>query len=423
MSSSLKNSDTRPLPEGWTEHFDSEYYVDLVPEPPRVTFIHPCDLEGKHPTSAPANSREHPSKQRLSQRPVGPRKSSTASLNPALHDTTQRQRRATVAQQLYASSLNPGSRQLLLTPDPPPHHQQSVSSSPGPEDVASSSSTYSSRKNPVSSTSSSLLNLDHHDPRKVFDCTRMAPGVRRMTVNGTGLPRNLAPGSSPRDGKGYGAHELYHPSVSNVTPSPVPPKDTPDNHPRGSALPMLTTQDTRLIGSSSSQSETLSLAARGAESAPDVMSPLDSDIYSGVTEDGLLVAPGKPSVFTPSKSSATLDVSSLKGKRPESSSLSQASAKMSSTDTGILQPKPIRPMQGVSLNLQVQAAVMAETREDDSTKHPKSTRKSQLLKNFSLGISKGKTKVLIDPYPEDASSYGDSLTSKFDESFVLVNTN
>jgi len=241
-----------------------------------------------------------------------------------------------------------------------------------------------------------------------------------MTVNGTNLPRNLAPGSSPRDGRGYDAHELYPPSVSNnVTPSPIPPKDTPNNHSQRSAL---LKQGTRLHGSPSSRPDKLSsnaLGASGLRLTPDITSPASNDVYSAVTEDGLLVVPSKSSVLGLAATASPLDVSSLKDEQPEASSSSRASAKISPTNTGILQPKPIRPMKGVSLNLQVQAAVMAQTRQD-SIKAPKSKRKSHLLKNLNLGISKGKTRVLIDPYTEDTSSYGESLASKFDDSFMLV---
>lgn len=404
----------------------NRYYVDLVPEPPRVTFIHPCDSEGKHPASAPANSREHSNTTRP--RPVGPRKSSTASINPAPHDSIQRPRRATVAQQLYASSLNLGSRQSLQTSDSTSHRPQAVSSSPGPEDVAFNPTTYSSKKKAVSSTSSSLLNIDHHDPRKVFDCTRMAPsGIRRMTVNGTSLPRNLnlAPGPSPRDGRGYDAHELYHPSVSNsVTPSPILPRDTPDNVSRRSVLHTPPTQVARLQGSSSSRPSNLSSSAlvpplRG--SATDVKSPQGSDTYSAVTEDGLLLVPKKASSLTPSSATTSTSPIDTSSSRHDASS-SRPRIRIS-TDTGILQPKPIRPMKGVSLNLQVQAAVMTETREEDSVKVPENKRKSRLLKNFSLGISKGKAKVVIDPYSEDGSGYGDPLGTRFDDSFILVDSN
>jgi hypothetical protein len=108
------NPDSRPLPAGWAEHFDSQcvlnprfwvarvttgerssfastnmhdgYYVDLNSEPPsRVAFVHPCDGITQ-PLSVPSLGMGP-------QRPIEPR------------EGTNRSRRATVAQQLYASSM------------------------------------------------------------------------------------------------------------------------------------------------------------------------------------------------------------------------------------------------------------------------------------------------------------------------------
>ena len=65
------------------------YYVDLNSELP---FVYPCDGTTQ-PSSAPSLGMGRPPQIRSSQMPIGPRK------------TINRSERATVAQQLYASSM------------------------------------------------------------------------------------------------------------------------------------------------------------------------------------------------------------------------------------------------------------------------------------------------------------------------------
>jgi hypothetical protein len=80
-------------------------------------------------------------------------------------------------------------------------------------------------------------------------------------------------------------------------------------------------------------------------------------------------------------------------------------------------------MQGISLNLQVQVADISEaSHEDEGAQTSKSKRKNQLLKNFGLGVNKGKgkAKALIDPYDGDQV---DGPASRMDDSFVLVDSN
>ncbi|PPQ67382.1 hypothetical protein CVT25_005961 [Psilocybe cyanescens] len=427
MQLPLQNSDTRTLPEGWADHFDSErqiwYYIDLHSEKPRVSFAHPCDLDRQHPSSAPARVKEHLNPTRSLQRPVGPRKNSSASVNSVIRET-QRARRATVAQQLYASGLTlaAGGSTGLRTPSAT-FRCPSVSNSPASDEVASNSAKGST----VSSTSPPPLSphLDTHHPRNFFDCTRLAPGTRRMTVNGarpslTPTPMQLAsdPGAQS-DGASYAAAQaFYHPSVSvavNLSPSPMPisAKD-PSNaqiaqlNKASSQRPRITTPYNNAFSSSTSSLRSNRIA--------------DKNSYNSTTEDDLLIMPNyaaSHTLFTP------LNVSTLQNAQPETSGSSKKPRGLPPlATTTILQPKPIRPMHGISLNLQVQVAGVAEAPTHGETS--KSKRKSQLL-NFGLGGSKGVWKGkerLVEP-PEEGSGAPSGIgmlasNNNMDDSFVLV---
>ncbi|KDR85222.1 hypothetical protein GALMADRAFT_233943 [Galerina marginata CBS 339.88] len=435
MQSMFKNPDSRPLPEGWAEHFDSQrriwYYVDINAKPPRATFVHPCDVDGKQPASAPA---KYGSIVRILQRPVGPRTNASASLNAGSRNG-RRARSATVAQQLYASSLTTSaSREPPLAADRSFLRQPSMSPSPTSDEVAFASSSntpyYTSKSSNVSSTSSSSsTNLGTHYPRNLFDCTRLAPGTRRMTVNGPQPSQPSSSGSERQDGVTHVARALYHPSV-NTTPSPIPLQGLLDNNLRRVTIPVQK--------SSGILSNAPSIAhSNGIPQSP--MSPMtilsasrlninptsqDTKQYTAITDDNLMIMPQSMSIASSalSASPVALDVASLQDEQPVVASSSQASRHIpqTNTDTDILQPKPIRPLKGISLNLQVQVAAMSETLDKDEgvQSYSKSKRKSQLLKNFGFG--KGKAKMVMDPNDGDVSSQADG--HRVDESFVLVDT-
>ncbi|KAF4623216.1 hypothetical protein D9613_002004 [Agrocybe pediades] len=360
MSQSLRNPDSRPLPEGWAEHFDSArhiwYYVDLNVEPPRVTFAHPCDLDGQYPSSAPARVKEHPSINRNIQKPTGPRKNSSVSVNAIIRET-QRARRATVAQQMYASSMTSSSSSTASTSGSI-SRRSSIRASESPVEGAGCAPKGAavSSKN-VSPTSPTGMHLDTHDPRNFFDCTRLAPGSRRMTVNGS---HSSTPSfqNQHRSSSNGAVYSLY-PSSVNPSPSPLqPPKDLPDGQ-------------------------------RSAQPTPSARTPIIT--FSGNFSPPAMMISSSP---TPDRSTAN---------------------STSPTNLDILQPKPIRPMKGISLNLQVQvAAGIADT--PSYTDNAKSAGRNPLLKNFRFSTGKMSSKGKGRSHSREA----DEVASRMDNSLVLI---
>ncbi|KAH9486713.1 hypothetical protein JR316_0000778 [Psilocybe cubensis] len=430
MQHSLHNPDTRTLPEGWADHFDSQYYVDLYAEKPRVSFAHPCDLDNQQPSSAPARVKEGVRSTRCLQKPIGPRKNSSASINTIIRET-QRNRRATVAQQLYASSgvipSTGASSPLGFRSSSASLRRPSVSNCPAPEEAAC----LSSKCSIVSATSSSPLpvspHIDNHHPRNFFDCTRLAPGTRRMTVNGArpSLMQTSIPVKSDAGAHSYtSTQSFYHPSVSTSvknSPSPVlistqecpdTPAQTVQSNKSYSQRPLITI----LSNNAPDQSSTSSRFYAGKTA--------ESTTYKVSTEDHVLVVPNQ--VSTQTSSTTTLNMSTLESASPGASGGSKKPRSLPpiNTTTPILQPKPIRSLRGISLNLQVQVAGITET-PNTEVEPSKNKAKSQ-LSNLSLRSNskwKGKQKQ-VDP-PEDMSgapSVVGTFASSIDNSYILMDS-
>ncbi|KAF8203736.1 hypothetical protein BJ912DRAFT_210334 [Pholiota molesta] len=268
MQPLTRNPIQRQLPDGWIEHFDSQrnlwYYVDLNTDPPRVTLVHPSEFNDKHPSSAPARVKDHGQQPRSShvQRPIGPRQSASTSSNSIPHPS-QRPRRATVAQQLYASSLTVGSKDLLIattiseTSSRTSSNSGSGSATPLSDNIVSipssstscpsSSSTSSSTRVSPTSPAAPAPSIDVHNPKYFLDYARLA-GTRRVTYSGPQPfigPRSsgkaLASGSAGSQNKvAFGADAFYPSSVKTSLSSSVLLKSTaldlPDNHLHLSAL-------------------------------------------------------------------------------------------------------------------------------------------------------------------------------------------
>ncbi|KAF9535788.1 hypothetical protein CPB83DRAFT_878871 [Crepidotus variabilis] len=257
METNQKNPDSRRLPAGWAEHFDSNrgvwYYINLGIANPRVTFVHPCDESASvpPPASAPAlqsTSGSAESSSSSSMRPLGSRESSS-SLG------ISRGRRATVAQQLYASSITPKptvspshSRRPSVSSNHNTFHPDNTNqegSTPNSNGLAESSSQFnsttqqnqramtnsttpassSSGSSPTSASGGSSGLLDSHDPRNFFNYTRLSRGTRRMTYNGPQPGPSSAQSASPSSisplpqAAATSQHSLQTPTDS-ASPSP-----------------------------------------------------------------------------------------------------------------------------------------------------------------------------------------------------------
>ncbi|KAJ3517626.1 hypothetical protein NLJ89_g391 [Agrocybe chaxingu] len=519
MPAAPRNPDTRPLPEGWAEHFDSQrelwYYIDLNASTPRVTFVHPCD--GTHPASAPVKSpREHGAYGRLAIRPVGGRDNPMHAATAASRDP-QRTRRATVAQQLYASSLTLESR----NPPPPslsvdsksrsssrrPSVSSTHSKSPSDETTASSSTSlaavaatacsvggtlpvgasyppahsttsqthlHQGLANVSSSTPSaaSLTHLDSHDPRNYFDCTRLSRGTRRMTYAGpqpgpssrSGAILGVK-GESTKDGTSYTAQAFYHPSVvTSPLASPAPKVSSGSNYTqrRPSLFPPATSSVQQHSTSNSSTTLTWNPPRVEAPTPPIPPTPShfpDENLYSAVTEDNLMVVHShhsdtSPNHFSDAKSSyaaitednllvmpshlqnrtstrskrrsfAPIDVALLQNS--EQSNTRPLKDISTMVERPILQPKPVKPINTVSLDFQVQVAENPAESDEPPETHSKAKRKSNVLKKgIGLGIGKNTgqkgthLRVPRNRGSTDVSRELDGLASRMDSSFVIL---
>ncbi|KAF9478698.1 hypothetical protein BDN70DRAFT_933149 [Pholiota conissans] len=454
MSSSIQNPTHRPLPDGWIEHFDSQrnlwYYVDLNSDPPRVVLVHPSELTDKHPSSAPAKVKDNP-RNSPSQRPVGPRQSASTSSSSVGH-SSQRPRRATVAQQLYASSLSVAPGDPLLATiiaenssrTSPQHSSGSstsvseniVSNSSSSSKAYSSSDTSASSSTRVSPTSpvTSSLSIDAHNPRKFLDYTRLV-GTRRVTYSGPqpfigprSSGKTLAPGSAGSTSK-IGADAFYPGSV-RTSPSILTQSaslEPPSSHHHPSTLPAPKSHQMKAAlnpNKMPSSSDSSAVCPQLLITAPvNVARSMSASIEAvALTADAPLMGKG-----------SRLDETSLNGPNPPSGSGASVrplppTTKLSSNrnnlsllvETTILQPKPVRPLAGVSLNLQVQVANVAS---ESSAEHssalqdfPLKRKKTPLLQNPSLNLSKnakGKTPIrtIYDRLLLSSSPVSENFTS------------
>ncbi|KAF5312167.1 hypothetical protein D9619_003108 [Psilocybe cf. subviscida] len=492
----MQSQSQSALPNGWVEHFDSQrkiwYYVDLDSDPPRVAFVHPSESQTT-PSSAPGRFAEPGTRTPPMQRPAGPRES--ASPASSLRPTHRRPRRATVAQQLYASSLPANhSRETLLSVGPITTEPSSESTStqgtdsdtPNSEITASSSSSSPSALSPpppnirvsttgansksftaTSPTSPTQAHLDVRNPRHMLDCTRLA-GTRRVTYSGPQprIKRHLAP--VPADARlldatstapPVDAQSLYHHSTRMATPSPnslTKSRTAPAQPATDAVLPIQSVptssrrQNMKSAATTSNEITGSQHAASGSSLPPSRLKPtvalsklspsLEEKGYTAIVSDDLSLNP-KFSADTPSRptlqrlnikdvSSRTVN-DSVPCPRPLPSISTRTIGENNSSHTSqtspqqIAQPKPIRPMAGVTLNLQVQVATVSQgLGQEGGEDNPALKRKLPLLTSFRHGLSskaKGKMPIrtIQDAESMDISPVAETFDPQKDSPFLL----
>ncbi|KIM47983.1 hypothetical protein M413DRAFT_22554 [Hebeloma cylindrosporum] len=369
MQASATNPDSRPLPDGWTEHFDSQrtiwYYVDLNSEPPRVTFVHPCDGT-LQPLSAPIPEMGRLSQIRSSQR-----------LRESRGITSPQSRRATVAQLLYASSISSSQASTsssLLWADGVP------SSADCPSPVPPS--LLSSRPRPMPDSGSQL----------VLESDKIAPFTANAFYHhSVGTPPLFIPRTSS-------AKDVLE---TDLRTAPFAPKK--DHHPKP-YFDALSSPPPNVHPSLPSSSM--------ASYFP------NSNLYTATTEDNVMVMPtSRTTDQAPNENwKAPIDVSCLSDSHPLPVDRFHNTRNIATLDDQniIVQPKPTRPLNGVSLNLQAQVA--GDIPLSESVKHVKAKRKVP-LKNFASKnpFSKGRT---VTNTSDDCQE--STLNSDKDESYVFV---
>ena len=151
------------------------------------------------------------------------------------------------------------------------------------------------------------------------------------------------------------------------------------------------------------------------------------NLYTATTEDNLMVIPTRTTDQAPNGNRmAPIDVSCLSDSQPIPSDRFHNARNISALNNQhIIQPKPTKPFNGVSLNLQDQFA--EDVPIPESVKQVKAKRKFH-LKNFGLGasknpFSKGRTVASTGRDEETTDDCQDiALNSDRDESFVFVAT-
>jgi len=149
----------------------------------------------------------------------------------------------------------------------------------------------------------------------------------------------------------------------------------------------------------------------------------NSNLYTATTEDNLMVIPTRTPAQAPNWMTP-IDVSCLSDSQPMPLDHFHSAKNIPTLNNeDIVQPKPTRPLNGVSLNLQAQVA--GDMLLPESVK-PVKAKKRIALKNFGLGASKNpfsKAKAVANTLRnrETTDSCQDvALNSDKDESFVFV---
>ena len=213
--------------------------------------------------------------------------------------------------------------------------------------------------------------------------------------------------------------EAYTATTSHYSSSPVDPKPY-------SAV----TEDNMMVIPTSSTSDYSNYTTK---------KPYGS---SGMTEDNLMVMPSSSSASTRSKRSSmrapidTSDIDSISTSTSTSRLQTKATRRHTLTSPlamqqPILQPKPMKPLKNVpvNLNLQLQIAEEENTEQHEGGKSSAKRRvKSQMRKSFGgLGLGKHGSggghglSLFGGPRSRESSSKGvDGLASTMEESFLLV---
>ncbi|KAF9056401.1 hypothetical protein BJ165DRAFT_512176 [Panaeolus papilionaceus] len=454
MPGLTSNPDSRPLPRGWTEHFDSQrklwYYIDLDANPPRVTFVHPYDEPSSpRPSNSPPSSTTTMSNEGSGE---GRRGSTTSTTQGMTREPSHRSRRATVAQQLYASSLTQGSRSSAVTgitsfplgPSPSSSRRPSISNSINSDETGSSAAPLSGHSIPKAIASalvtSSRAPFGQHDPRNFFDCTRLSRGTRRMTYSGSppnqpsgavgvpgGTDSNLQRDANPIKSN---VQALYHhtvaapPFTARPGPSHHPPlpqmhrsptNTSPDRSVNPASLTVIHTMPVRRINGFPPTNPSLVTPAI----QPQRIDMGENKGYTAITHDEQLLLVPNPTdgrCWSPPPIDVDLDLQDSKpatfdppaplpSPPPHTPLVNHFIPRFHDTHSNpsIAQPKPTHPLNGVNLNLnQLQL------------------RLGKFLKTFGFGSkteSTSRTASDSGRTTETLSSYNTTIT---DDSFYIA---
>lgn len=373
--------------------------MDLDSTPPRATLVHPADgVSQRHDQSKRTS---------ISSRPlptINTTDTGNSSDNVQTHGTT-----TTSAQRLYATGMTSISSHFTSTPLP-------TARSIVDRDATSPPLTQASPPLPALISESEQFQPRYH-PRRLRE--------RHQTTH---------PFSSLPLSEGLTEQTLYNPAVQ--TPASVPVSDS--FKPRGPRV-------TRAASLRSSYAE-------GHEYRRKALPPIPADgekkrnslitistphhsqysnLYSGITEDNVLLIPAHGKVSSTEQRAILIDEVPISPAPPSQSGLHQPSSPFTrSTDQVILQPRPIKPLQGLTASFQDQLRLASQPRteslEEVHLKNGASTMKQiPLLRRFTTaGLRRPIREDNCRPSrPSDEdSSWIQVLDTSLDESFVVVDT-
>ncbi|KAF8807623.1 hypothetical protein BYT27DRAFT_7256196 [Phlegmacium glaucopus] len=414
----LENLHSKPLPQGWSEHFDTErkiwYYVDLDSIPPRASLVHPADnISQGHDQSGGAS---------ILSRPLPIINATNSCDNVQTNGTT-----LTSAQRLYATATISNSSGLastsVATPEVSIRQHASISAR---SIVVDTSLSPTQTPSPTSVTANLEDSPSRYRPRRLRQSRQMTHPF--LSPSPFSTPLSVAQGST--------GQTLYNPAVqisasgpnfdSKSRPKPQGPKVLREaslvtSHTEGldfrrKALPPIPADRER---------------SNGLTTAPTTSNSQHRNVYSGITEDNVLLMPAHGKVSSPGQRAIIDDdevsesLPPLSPTRCESHQPIVSTSFSQSMDQVIFQPRPIKPLRGLSANFQDQIRETSQptpSLEEDQHKNV-----AKKVKRFSLDLIKsGKSEPDKDNHRsslryDDDSSWTPILNSSLDESFVLVN--
>lgn len=385
---------------------NSRYYVDLDSIPPRATLVHPADGVSQGGQSRGAAS--------ISLYPL-PTINATITGNSSGNVQTNGTA-PTSAQQLYASGMTSNSSHFTSTSLPIAH--SIIDKDATPADSTSLPASQASPPLPPTSVSKSEHVQLHYRPRRSREKHEMNrplsslplsealtgqtlynPAVQTssMPTSGNFKPRGprLTRNASLRSSYAEG-HEFRK--------KPLPPIPVADGEKRNSLITISTTPHSQL-----------------------------TNLYSGITEDNIFLMPAHGKISSTEQRAILIDEVTipLTLVSPSQRGLHQkpSSPFTRSTEQVILQPRPIKPLQGLPASFQDQIRLTSRPRadslEDDQLRNDvNSVKQTPLLRRFTTATS-FRRPIREDncrpsrPSDED-SSWTQILDTSLDESFVVV---
>ena len=378
--------------------------MDLDSIPPRATLVHPADgVSQGHDQSRRTSVLSRPSPT------INTSVTGNSSDNVEIHGTAP-----TSAQRLYATGMT-SSNSYYFTSTSLPTVRSIVDRDGTPADT-SLPPTPASPPLPPSSVSES----EHFQPR----CRPRRLREKHQTTH---------PLSSLPLSEGLTGQTLYNPAVQPS--ASVPTSDsfkprgprmtrnaslrtsyTTESHERRrKALPPIPVAD----GEKRNSLITISTTPHSQH----------TNLYSGITEDNVFLIPAHGKVSSTEQRAILIDEVPLSPVSPGQSGLHQPSSPfIRSTDQVILQPRPIKPLQGLTASFQDQLRLTSQSRtesleEDQFRNHTSTAKQTPLFRRFT-------TAGFIRPIREDNrrpsrpsdedSSWTQILDTSLDESFVVV---